>query len=233
MSESYLVTGCELPPGSSINDVVKTICVSAGIKHRQLDEIHLYTDAASALFQRKHDSEAGPIFTWPLLPLLSASGLQALCRALETGELSLCLLAEISPAGSNAVLLANPNAVGRFNLSPLVHLAKHLSHVDGLENLPTTALKTLASAPAEIEPDEQAIDLRIPKAPPPRPWLMLHTSQKIDLSEWPDDRLIQNPGLCGSLLSLASAMKKTRTDRGIWMSLSMDGPVLSTLVLPL
>lgn len=233
MSEAYLAAGSELPSGTSLDEVIKTICTAAGIKPRQIDEIHLYTDAASALFQRKQVTEAVSAFTWPLLPLLLAAGLCSLCHALETGELSLNLLAEISASGSRAILLANPNAVGRFNLSPLVLLAGHISHIDGLENLPTAALKTLAIAPAEIEPLEPVVDLRVSKTPPAQPWLMLHTAENFDGLDWPKNRLLQNASLCGSLLGLASAMNKTRTDRGVWMSIAPDGPVLSTLVLPL
>ena len=233
MSEAYLVSGCELPSGIPLLEVVKTVCASAGIKPKQIDEIHLYTDAASALFQRKQDTEAGPIFTWPLLPLLPSVGLQSLCRALETGDLALCLLVEISSSGSSAILLANPIAVGRFNLSPLVHLANRLSHPDGMENLQTAALKTLAMAPIEIDSEEPVIDLRVPKPPPTQPWLALHTAETISGLKWPTNRILQSPALCGSLLSLAFAMNKSKTERGVWMSIAKDGPVLSTLVLPL
>lgn len=233
MSEAYLVTGCELPSGTTILEVIKTVCASAGIKPKQIDEIHLYTDAASALFQRKQDTEAGPIFTWPLLPLLPSGGLQSLCRALETGDTDLCLLVEISGSGSSAILLANPIAVGRFNLSPLVHLANRLSHPDGMKNLSTAALKTLATAPVEIEPQEPVIDLRVPKPPLAQPWLALHAEKTIDGLDWPTNRILHGTYLCGSLLSLAFAMNNSKTERGVWISIAQDGPVLSTLVLHL
>ena len=233
MSEAYLVTGCELPSGNPLLEVVKTVCASAGIKPQQIDEIHLYTDAATTLFQRKQDTEVGPIFTWPLLPLLPAVGLQSLCRALETGDLALCLLVEISGSGCSAILLANPIAVGRFNLSPLIHLANRLNLPDGMENLQTTALKTLAMAPIEIETENPVVDLRVPKPSPTQPWLALQSAETISELDWPTNRILQSPSLCSSLLSLAFAMNKSKTERGVWMSIANDGPVLSTLAMHL
>jgi hypothetical protein len=233
MSEAYLITGSELSTGTPLDEVISIVCKNAGIKPRQIDEIHLYTDAASALFHRMQDSEAGPVFSWPLLPLLPAAGLHSLCRSLEDDEISLCLLVEISAQRSSAVLLANPNAVGRYNLTPLVLLANRLSEVNGMDNLLTTALKTLAIVPVEIEPKEPAVDLRLPKPAPPQPWLSLHSSETITGLDWSTSRLMQSSSLCGSLVDLAFAMSKTRTDRGIWMSIVPDGPILSTLVFPL
>jgi hypothetical protein len=233
MSEAYLVAGSELLAGTSLDELLKSICTPVGIRPRQIDEIHLFTDAASALFKRTEDTIAGPCFTWPLLPLIPAIGLQSLCRAMEVGELSLCLLAEISASGSSAILLANPISVGRFNLNPMVHLANRLSHADGLENLLTTTLKTLAAAPAEIEPEEPVVDLRVPKAPAAQPWVAFHTSEITADLDWPENRMLFNANMCGSLLDLAAAMKITKTDRGVWMSVTPDGPILSTLVLPL
>jgi hypothetical protein len=233
MSEAYLVSGCELPPGSSLDKVINAACQSAGIKPHQIDEIHLYSSAASALFHRKQSSETSTIYSWPLLPLLPATGLRSICQSMEAGEVTLSLLMEDSPNYSSAILLANPIAVGRYNLTPLVHLANRLSHISGMDYLPTAALKTLATVPVEIEPEAPVIDLRLPKPPATQPWLALHSPDQITGMEWPANRLLQSPGLCNSLLLLAEAMQKSKTDRGVWMSLSPDGPVLSNLVLPL
>jgi hypothetical protein len=102
-----------------------------------------------------------------------------------------------------------------------------------MDNLTNTALKTLATVPLEIEPEAPVIDLRHPKPPAAQPWLALHTLDQITTLDWPTNRILQSPGLCNSLLMLAAAMKNSKTERGVWMSLSADGPVLSTLVLPL
>jgi hypothetical protein len=233
MSEAYLVAGVELSAGTKLDELIKAISTSVGIRPRQIDEIHLFTDAATALFKRTEETIAGHCFTWPLLPLFPATGLQSLCRAMEVGELSLCLLAEISSEGSSAILLANPIAVGRFNFSPMVHLANRLSHADGYENLLTTTLKTLAAAPAEIEPEVPVVDLRVPKPPVAQPWVTFHTTETSAELDWPENRVLYNASMCGSILDLAAAMKITKTDRGVWMSITTDGPVLSTLVLPL
>jgi hypothetical protein len=233
MSEAYLVSGCLLPGESPLLDVIDAICVSSGIKPQHLDEIHLYTDAASALFKRKQTTKAGPVFTWPLLPLLPAAGLRSLCQSLEDGEISICLLLEISARESGALLLANPNAVGRFNLAPLVHLANRMSHPEGFDSLLTTVLKTLALSPAEIEPEEPVVDLRLPKPPPSQPWLAMQSAEIISDMDWPGNRLLMDPSLYGSLMRLAAEMNKTKSARGVWMSVASDGPVLSTLVLHL
>lgn len=233
MSEAYLVSGSEQKTGTSLEELMKSICAPVGITPRQIDEIHLFTDEASALFKRKEETIASPCFSWPLLPLIPATGLQSLCRAMEIGELTLCLLAEISASGSSAILLANPISVGRFNLNPMVHLANRLSHADGSENLLTTTLKTLAAAPVEIEPEEPVVDLRVPKQIAAQPWVAFHTTEITANLEWPENRMLFNANMCGSLLDLAAAMKITKTDRGVWMSVAPDGPILSTLVLPL
>ncbi len=179
MSEAYFISGCQLPAGSSLDDILNTVFSSAGCQTPKIDEIHLFSDAATALFQRRIDTVFGPVIQWPLIPSLPVSALFSACRALETGELSTCVLVENSAQSANAILLANPNAVGRYNLSPQAHFSIRSSHPAGIIDLPGSAAKLIAAIPVdEPEPEDETPDLRVPPKKPARPWLAVRAPER-------------------------------------------------------
>jgi hypothetical protein len=234
MSEAYFISGCQLPTGSSQDALLQAIFTSAEIKPHQVDEIHMFTDAASALFQRRLETVFGPVIQWPLLPFLPVSTLFSACRALESGEISTCILAENSNQASCAVLLANPDGVGRFNLSPVVQLSTRSVFPEGITDLTASALKLLASIPKdEIEPEIEVPDLRVPRKQPARPWLAVHASEKPVVSDWPEDRLAFSSSLFPGLLKIIDLIQTSKTDPGVWTHSAPNEPGGSMLVLPL
>jgi hypothetical protein len=234
MSEAYFITGCQLPAGSSLDALLQEVLKTGGLKPNQVNEIHLFTDAASALFERKHDSIFGTVIQWPLIPHLAVSTFFSVCRALECDEMTACVLVENSAQMSSAVLLANPKAVGRYNLAPRVHLSNRLSAPDGITNLPDCAAKLLAMIPKE-EPDAEtdAPDLRVAPKKPARPWLAVHANNPVDTSDWPEDRLMTGDSLFPLLIKLAAAVEKSKTDPAVWAHVIPGEPGDAMLVLPL
>lgn len=234
MSESYFITGCQLPAGTSLDALLQEVLKSGGLKPNQVNEIHLFTDAASALFERRLDTIFGTVIQWPLIPHLAVSTLLSVCRALECGEMTTCVLVENSASMSCAVLLANPTAVGRHNLSPQAHLANRLTSPEGITDLPDTAARLLAMIPKE-EPDAEtdAPDLRVAPKKPARPWLAIHSSATAELPEWPEDRLISGSALLPLITRLASLVEKSKTDPAVWVYIQPGEPGNAMLVLPL
>jgi hypothetical protein len=234
MSEAYLIAGTQLPIGSTIDTLLQSIFDAAGIKSNQVDEIHLYMDSASNLFQRRQDTSFGPVVGWPLIPYLQPSGLFSSCRGLETGDKSTSILAEISAQSSSAILLANPDGVGRYNLTPQVQLATRFTSPVWIADPVGNANRLLASIPPkETDPDEDVQDLRIPPKTPVRPWLGFYAPQKPENSGWPEDRLVFKSSIFPSLITLAEAVISSKTDPGVWMDLDPEEPGASMLVLPL
>lgn len=234
MSETYFISGAVQPAGTPLDTLLQAIYSSAGIKPKQVDEIHLFSDAASALFQRRLDTVFGPVVHWPLIPFLPANTLFSDCRALESSELSTCILAESSSSVSCAFLLANPNAIGRFNLSPQAQFSIRCSYPEGINNFEAVAQKALAAMPKEDpDPENETPDLRIPPKHDARPWLAVHAPEKPSTIIWPEDRLTYSPSMVHGLLMLINAMNQTKTDPGIWVSVSGNEPACSLLALPL
>lgn len=234
MSEAYFVTGCQLPAGSTLDALLQDVLKNGGLKPNQVTEIHLFTDAASALFERKLDTIFGTVIQWPLIPHLAVSTLLSTCRALESGEMTACVLVENSAQMSCAVLLANPTAVGRFNLSPKVVLSHRSSHPEGITDLADCAAKLLASIPKE-EPDAEtdAPDLRVAPKKPARPWLAVHSNAPADILDWPEDRFLTSPGLFPLLTKLADAVARSKTDPAVFAHMLPGEPGDAMLVLPL
>jgi hypothetical protein len=234
MSEAYFVTGCHLPAGSSLDALLQEVLKTGGLKPNQVNEIHLFTDAASALFERKHDTIFGTVIQWPLIPHLAVSTFLSACRALECNELTTCVLVENTAQMSCAVLLANPHAVGRYNLSPQVHLSNRLTAPEGITNLADCAAKLLAMIPKE-EPDAEndAPDLRVAPKKPARPWLAVHTNGPVDIADWPEDRLMTGEALFPQLIKLAAAVERSKTDPAVWVHTVPGEPGDAMLVLPL
>ncbi len=234
MSEVYFITGCQLPAGSTLDELLQSIFNTAEIKPNQVDEIHLFSDAASSLFQRRLDTVFGPIVGWPLIPYLPPCAIISSCRGLETGEISTCILAETSSYISSAILLANPNGVGRFNLTPLVKLASRISLPKWISDPANWAEKLLTTIPKEEEnPEDETPDLRIAPKKPARPWLGVYAHQKPDIPGWPEDRLVFRSSIFPSLMILADAVRTSRTDPGVWLDVDPEEPGASILVLPL
>lgn len=234
MSEAYFIAGSKLPTGSSLDSVLQSIFVAAEIKPKQVDEMHMFSDAASALFQRRLDTVFGSVIQWPLIPYLPVNGLFSACRALEIGEISTCILAEISNQTCSVLLLANPMGVGRLNLTPQVLLSNRVSYSEGIPDLPATAAKIISSAPkGDPQPEDETPDLRIPPKKAPRPWLAVHSPEKPDVPGWPEDRLIHSSAMLPSLFTLITAMQDSKTDPGVWISSAAIEPACSLLVLPL
>jgi hypothetical protein len=234
MSEAYFVTGCQLPAGSSLDALLQEVLKTGGLKPNQVNEIHLFTDAASALFERKRDTIFGAVVQWPLIPHLAVSTLLSACRSLECNEMTACVLVENTAQMSCAVLLANPNAVGRYNLSPQVHLANRLSAPEGITNLPESAAKLLAMIPKE-EPDAETDvpDLRVAPKKPARPWLAIHANGPVDTADWPEDRIMPGDSLFPLLIKLAAAVGRSKTDPAVWAHIVPGEPGDAMLVLPL
>jgi hypothetical protein len=234
MSEAYLITGSQLPAGTSLEALLQDVLKTGGLKPNQVTEIHLFTDAASALFERKRDTIFGSVIQWPLIPHLSVSTLFSACRALETGELTSCVLVENTAQQASAILLANPSAVGRLNLAPKVMLSLRSNHPEGITDLPDCAAKLLARIPKE-EPDAEndAPDLRVAPKKPARPWLAIHSSAPAGIPEWPEDRVLTGASIFPLLIKLADAVEKSKTDPAVWMHLQPGEPGDAMLVLPL
>lgn len=234
MSEAYFITGCQLPAGSSLDALLQEVLKTGGLKPNQVNEIHLFTDAASALFERQRDTIFGTVIQWPLIPHLAVSTLFSACRALESGEITACVLVENTAQLSCAILLANPSAVGRHNLAPKVVLSFRSTHPEGITDQPDCATKLLARIPRE-EPDAEndAPDLRVAPKKPARPWLVIHSSTPAGIPEWPEDRLLSGSTLFPLLSKLADAVEKSKTDPAVWMHLQPGEPGDAMLVLPL
>jgi hypothetical protein len=234
MSESYFISGCQLPVGSTLDELFQAVFSVSGIKPHQVDEIHMFTDAASALFQRRINSIFGPVIHWPLLPFLPISELFSVCRALEIGEISTCIFAENSSQASCGILLANPNGVGRLNLTPMAQLARRITFPEGVPDLAGSAQKLLTYIPKEeLDPEDETPDLRVPRKQPARPWLAIHAPERPVISDWPEDRLVYSPSLFPSLLKIVDAIQTTKIDPGVWTHSTPDEPGGSLLVLPL
>jgi len=234
MSEAYLISGCQLPAGSSLDALLQDVLKTGGLKPNQVNEIHLFTDEASALFERKRDTIFGAVIQWPLIPHLAVSTLFSTCRALESGEISTCVLVENSAQLSCAILLANPSAVGRFNLTPMVVLSHRSTHPEGISNLSDCVTKLLASIPRE-EPDSEtdAPDLRVAPKKHARPWLAVHSKEPADIPDWPEDRFLTGSNLFPLLVKLADAVSRSKTDPAVWAHIIPGEPGDAMLVLPL
>lgn len=234
MSEAYFVTGCQLPAGSTLDALLQEVLKTGGMKPNQVSEIHLFTDAASALFERKRETIFGTVIQWPLIPHLAVSTLFSACRALESGETSACVLVENSAQMSSAILLANPSAVGRFNLSPKVVFSHRIVHPEGITDLADCAAKLLDSIPKE-EPDAEtdAPDLRVAPKKPARPWLAVHSNNPVGIPDWPEDRFLTGSNLFPLLIKLADAVARSKTDPAVWTYMQPREPGDAMLVLPL
>ncbi|NMB55741.1 MAG: hypothetical protein GYA15_13680 [Leptolinea sp.] len=232
MSEAYLISGVQQPTGSGLDDLLKAICGQSSIRPDRVNEIHLFSDTASALFQRRLTTSSGIVIHWPLIPFLPVNVLFSACRALESGDISTCILAENSGKFSCAVLLANPNGVGRFNLTPLVQLAGRFTYPGGIPDLKATADMALQTVPpvevyAGSELDEPRVNPNV------HPWLSIHSPAKPVSLNWPADRLIYSTSILPGLMMLAIAMNKTKAASGVWISLAENEPAAALVALPL
>jgi hypothetical protein len=233
MSEAYFIAGCQVQADSTLDKLLQSILTVAGIKHNQVDEIHVFSDAASALFQRRLDTAFGPIICWPLIPFLAPSNIISAVRGLEIGDISTCILAENSSLSSSAIFLANPKGVGRFNLTPRVQLANRFSPPGWITEPASWAEKVLSSIPKEeIEPGNDTPDLRIPPPKPTRPWLGVYARQKPVIPGWPEDRLVNGTSIFPSLMKLVDAVNTDSKDAGVWLDIDPEEPCASILVLP-
>ncbi len=233
MSEAYLITGIMLPAGTPLDELLPAAYTSAGIKSGQINEIQLFTDNANALFHRRLDSASGPLIQWPLIPGMETNSLFSLTRALEIGELSLGILAEVSAHLSCAIILANPGAVGRLNLSPRTRLGRRITVPEGISDIPHLASNLIASIPPEEpSPEEEVPDLRLPPKQPLRPWLAIQASEKPEISDWPEDRLITGGSLFPVLLRLAKEVSGSRNDPGVLVQTGKDEPGSAFVVMP-
>ncbi len=233
MSEAYYIAGVEQPAGTDPAVLLHAVCMAAGIKPARVDEVHLYSDAASALFKRRLDTPQGTIILWPYIPFLSVSGFFSACRALECGEISTIVIAEQTALVNRAVLLAGPAAVGRLNLAPQAHLSARFTHPEGFPDLPAAASQALAAIPPlEIEPEngEQPAPKPIH---PANPWLSVHSLEKPQAGNWPVDRLIHGLTMLSSLDLLVKALVSTQSEPGVWVSANKTDPAAAMLVLPL
>ncbi|GAP20666.1 hypothetical protein [Leptolinea tardivitalis] len=233
MSDAYFVTGLQMPAGTPLETLLQKLCESAGIRAGSVNEIHHFTDAASALFQRISKTSYGPILCWPLIPYLETSTLFSVCRALELGEISTCILAECSSVTSTAILLASPTGVGRLNLSPHAHLAVRFSSPISMTDPVVCAHKLLASMPEEESTEEQNPEGPPVPQKPSRPWMGIYSREKPEIADWSPDRLVFGSSIFTSLINLVTAMNSTRTDPGVWINIMSEEPGASLLVLPL
>ncbi len=234
MSEAYLITGFSRPAGTTLDELLQIVHSSVGIKPGQVNEIHVFTDAANALFHRRSDSISGPVIQWPLIPGMEISSLFSVTRALECGELNLGIMAEVSARSSCVLLLANPMSVGRFNLSPRLRFGRRTTFPDGILDIPQEAASFLASIPPEQpEPEEETPDLRIPRKKPSRPWLTIVSPEKPADINWPEDRLISGSILFPELLELADAFESSLHDPGILVHMGHGEPGSIEVIMPL
>jgi hypothetical protein len=234
MSEAYFVSGVQQPAGTPLEALLQAICAQAEVKPNRVDEIHLFGDAVAALFQRRLDTPFGAVIYWPLIPFLPVSVLFSACRALETGEISTCIVAENSAALSCAILLANPNGIGRLNLTPQVHLDGRFTYPAGIPNLDAAADKVFKSIPQDDTiPADNVVDLRIPPKADPLPWVAIHSPSKPASLNWPSTRSIHHSSVLPGLIMLVKAMKTSKTDPGILISCTPNEPSAALLVLPL
>ncbi len=233
MSETYYVAGVDQPTGTDPAVLLHAVCAAAGIKPARLDEVHLYSDSASALFKRRLDTPQGTIIQWPNIPFLPVSGLFSACRALESGEISTCVVAEQTAQVNRVVLLAGPAAIGRMNLAPLAHLSVRFTYPGGIPDISTATTRALAAIPSkEIEPENGGEPAPQP-ALPTKPWLAVHSSEKPRAVNWPVDRLIHGLTMLSSLDLLIKALVSTKTEPGVWISVNQADPAAVMLVLPL
>lgn len=233
MSEAYFITGCQVQTDSTPDILLQSILSTAGLKHNQVDEIHIFSDSASALFQRRLDTAFGPVICWPLIPFLPPSSIISAIRGLEIGDISICILAEHSSLSSSAILLANPKGVGRFNLTPRVQLANRFYPPGCIAEPASWAEKVLSSIPKEeIEPENETPDLRIPPPKPARPWLGVYARQKPVIPGWPEDRLVYGSSIFPSLMKLVDAVNSDGNDAGVWLDVDREELCASILVLP-
>lgn len=234
MSEAYLITGLSRPAGTTLDELLQTVYSSSGIKPGRENEIHLFTDDANALFNRRSDSISGPVITWPLIPGMEISTLFSMTRALECGEIDRGILAEVSARSSCVLLLANPKTVGKFNLSPRLRFSRRTTIPAGIMDIPQEANKFLASIPPEQpDPEEEIPDLRIPRKEPSRPWLTIVSPEKQTGINWPEDRLINGSVLFSLMLKLADAVESSHHDPGILVHVGHNEPGAIQVVLPL
>jgi len=234
MSEAYLITGCQLPAGTPLEEILAALFKSSGLKSNQVNEIHLFSDMAAALFQRRIDITSGPVQQWPLLPCFEINGLFSITRALECGELSTVILAEVSAHLSCAMLLANPTAVGRLNLSPRLRFGRRKNLPEGIADIPLLASDLIASIPPEEPmPEEETPDLRVPPKRQSRPWLAIAgTGISMDI-KWPEDRLISGTSLFPLLLKLVESIENSHSDPVVMVESGNDEPGSAVVVMPL
>lgn len=234
MSEAYFVSGIEQPAGTPLENLLQAVCRQADVKPNRVDEIHVFGDAVAALFQRRLDTPLGTMIHWPLIPFLPVSILFSACRALETGEISTCIVAENSSALSCAVLLANPNGIGRLNLTPQVHLDGRFTYPAGIPDLDVAADKVLKSIPLDDSiPADNVVDLRMPPKTDPLPWVAIHSPVKPAMLNWPVARTLHHASVLPALLMLVKAMHTANGDPGILISCPPNEPSAALLVLPL
>lgn len=233
MSEAYYINGVDQPTGTDPAVLLHAVCSTSGIKPARVDEVHVYSDAASALFKRRLDTPQGTILHWPYIPFLPVSGLLSACRALECGEISTCVIAEQTTQVNRAVLLAGPAAIGRMNLSPRAHLSARFTYPGGIPDLVPAAMRALAAIPpVEFEPEGGEAPAPKPVLPA-NPWLAVHSPEKPQAGNWPVDRLIHGMTMLSSLDLLVKAMVSTKTEPGVWISANQADPAAAMLVLPL
>lgn len=113
-----------------------------GVKKAWLQEIHRLGDTPELPFEL--------CYRWPGQPTEAHRLLHFACQALQSSDLHLLLLA----GGTQAAVLASPQVVGRWNLSPRASLSERFSYPP--ETVPEQFLAALALqlSAVEIDPEQ-------------------------------------------------------------------------------
>ena len=211
MSDIFWITGSDL---SESQPTLAAAINQVGVLPSWVEVAHLIADQVEQA--REIASGAFPItFLWPRHASQSGFILHDVCRSLLIREQNLTLLAEKDQDAAHFVLLASPQALGRYNLMPHAHIAAWWT-------LPPMALSAL---PQKL--DKSGFDPELVR------WIIGEGGLGQNaIVTFPAAQAVEKgpESLLGKLNLLIQRLDETKCSHGLLLSGSAGTPLLATLV---
>jgi len=246
MSEAYLIAAVQgnisslsgHPHVEQVRPILQRLFEKSGVPARRVQELHwhggdqeFWLNSLGTAFGFTQELAR---FQWPGTVLLAHWMLQSAARSIEAGDRDLVILAQETGDQVVALLLASPDAVGIYNLSPRARLGQKLtlsSAPGGLLAAASAVLEKADGSPADRSlADQEAVDQGSTEIQ----WVAAARQPEADsinasfrAARWLGSDKEVPPGDLFLLCALVGQLEEDKAQRGLLLS---EGPQKSGLV---